>query len=586
MSDAAKLLVDHLDVWIGAIERNNSTRRGNGGKVSLYGIEKLRALILDLAVRGKLVLQDPTDEQALELLNQIQSEKRTAGVKSQVRSVSGGAGPDGPERLPTNWTWTTLEDISSYIQRGKGPTYDDSGTVQVISQKCIQWSGFDLSPARRISDESLSAYQAERFLQYGDVLWNSTGTGTVGRANVFDDMSGDPMVVDSHVTIVRPVMIEPRFLTAYIASSAIQARMNPEHKAPLVSGTTNQVELNVGAVRTLPFPLPPLQEQRRIVTKVDELMALCDALETGTLEAMAAHEKLVRELLATLANSPDPGDLAANWFRIESHFDLLFTTEESIEALKQVIMELAVRGRLVLQNPADEPASGLLAKVKLQRARWISEKRIRNGKPLDAIRNEDCRFSAPIGWEWTRFGHLGDWGAGATPDRNTSAYFGGDTPWFKSGELVGDFISHSEETVTALALRECSLRLNQPGDVLLAMYGATIGKTSILEVEATTNQAVCACTPFEGVFNRFLLLMLKAMRPIFVGQGAGGAQPNISREKIVATSLCLPPSAEQKRIVAKVDELFSVCDEFKSRLGTSRQQAVTLAGVLASAGDA
>lgn len=235
-----------------------------------------------------------------------------------------------------------------------------------------------------------------------------------------------------------------------------------------------------------------------------------------------------------------------------------------IDRLRALVLDIAVRGKLVRQDTSDEPARELLKQFKMQRAQWISEKRIRNGKPLEKIVEKDCRFATPTGWQWTRFGHLGDWGAGATPNRKTSSYYGGETPWFKSGELVGDYISRSEEMVTDHALKECSLRLNAPGDVLIAMYGATIGKASILEIEATTNQAVCACTPFDGVFNRFLLLLLKAMRPIFVGQGAGGAQPNISREKIIATALCLPPLAEQQRIVAKVDELMALCDALET----------------------
>lgn len=153
-------------------------------------------------------------------------------------------------------------------------------------------------------------------------------------------------------------------------------------------------------------------------------------------------------------------------------------------------------------------------------------------------------------------------------------------PWFKSGELVADFISVSEETVTELALKECSLRRNKPGDVLIAMYGATIGKTAILNVEGTTNQAVCACTPFNGVFNKYLLLTLKAMKSNFIGQGAGGAQPNISREKIVATATGLPPLAEQHRIVAKVDQLMALCDQLKTRLNQARQLNEQLASTL------
>jgi type I restriction enzyme S subunit len=235
-----------------------------------------------------------------------------------------------------------------------------------------------------------------------------------------------------------------------------------------------------------------------------------------------------------------------------------------IEKLRALILELAVRGKLVPQDPGDEPASELLKQFHSERDEWVAKKRMRKGKRLPRVQGDEERFPSPEGWLWIRLNDVGDWGAGATPNRKYMEYYDGEMPWFKSGELSSDYISESEETVTELALEQCSLRINRPGDVLIAMYGATIGKASILEVEATTNQAVCACTPFRGVNNRYLLLTLKAMRPVFIGQGAGGAQPNISREKIISTPIALPPFVEQKRIVAKVDELMALCDTLEA----------------------
>ena len=231
-----------------------------------------------------------------------------------------------------------------------------------------------------------------------------------------------------------------------------------------------------------------------------------------------------------------------------------------VKKLRELILELAVRGKLVPQNANDEPASELLKRIQAEKAKLVAEGKIKKEKQLIPITDDEKPFKLPHGWMWVRLGALGDWGAGATPLRSISSYYGGDTPWFKSGELSADFIDNSEESITELALKECSLRLNQPGDVLIAMYGATIGKAAILNVVGTTNQAVCACTPNAGIFNRYLLTMLKAMKSNFIGQGAGGAQPNISREKIIATISAIPPITEQHRIVAKVDELMALCD--------------------------
>lgn len=236
-----------------------------------------------------------------------------------------------------------------------------------------------------------------------------------------------------------------------------------------------------------------------------------------------------------------------------------------IKKLRELILELAVRGKLVPQDPKDEPASELLKRIAAEKDVLIKAKVIRKSKELAPVATDEILYETPNGWILTRLGSIGDWGAGATPSRARSEYYGGDIPWFKSGELTADFINFSEEKITSLALQDCSLRLNKIGDVLVAMYGATIGKTSILSVEGTTNQAVCACTPFCGITNVYLLTLLKAYKHRFVGMGAGGAQPNISREKIIATPILLPPLDEQSRIVAKVDELMTLCDQLEQQ---------------------
>ena len=214
-----------------------------------------------------------------------------------------------------------------------------------------------------------------------------------------------------------------------------------------------------------------------------------------------------------------------------------------IKKLRELILELAVRGKLVPQDPNDEPASVLLERIAAEKGQLIKDKKIKKPKVLPEIGGDEKLFELPSSWQFVRLNDLGEWGAGATPRRGNTELYGGDIPWFKSGELNSDYISESEEMVTELALKQSSLRYNKVGDVLIAMYGATIGKTSILNVRATTNQAICACTPFNGLDNIFLLTVLKAFKSRFVSKGAGGAQPNISREKIIATIIALPPLA-------------------------------------------
>ncbi|MBO3708939.1 MAG: restriction endonuclease subunit S [Candidatus Accumulibacter sp.] len=275
---------------------------------------------------------------------------------------------------------------------------------------------------------------------------------------------------------------------------------------------------------------------------------------------------------------------------LPDHLDLIAAAPDGIQKLRSLILELAVRGKLVPQDPNDEPASELLKRIARERTRLEAEGAGRKSKETPLVGEDEQPFALPNGWAWVRLGQIGDWGAGATPLRSNLRYYGGTIPWFKSGELTADFISDAEEHVTELALKECSLRQNRAGDVLIAMYGATIGKTAILAKPATTNQAVCACTPNTGVFNRYLLTLLKGLKPNFIGQGAGGAQPNISREKIIATVTALPPEAEQHRIVAKVDELMALCDRLEAEqadAGVAHARLVeTLLGTLTQSTDA
>ncbi len=171
--------------------------------------------------------------------------------------------------------------------------------------------------------------------------------------------------------------------------------------------------------------------------------------------------------------------------------------------------------------------------------------------------DDEIPFEIPDSWEWVRLGNIGEWGSGATPSRTKSEYYNGTIPWLKTGDLNDGYITYIPETITNLALTETSVRLNPIGSVLIAMYGATIGKLGILQIPATTNQACCACVPFIGVYNKFLFYFLMSQKTAFIKLGEGGAQPNISKEKIVATLMPLPPNSEQYRIVEKIDDILS-----------------------------
>ncbi len=243
--------------------------------------------------------------------------------------------------------------------KGKSPKYVEKSDKIVISQKCVRWSGLDISPARFIDPKSLENYEKIRFLKDGDILWNSTGTGTIGRASLFFQIDTyQNIVADSHVTVVRTLGNISDYIYLVIRSPYIQKDLESS-----ASGTTNQIELNTSTVLQTRIPLPPIEEQKRIVAKVDELMQLCDQLEQQQNLSSEAHDKLVDTLLNVLINSSDVDEFQQNWQRISENFDLLFTTEYSIEQLKQTILQLAVMGKLVKQDQNDEPASELLKHI-------------------------------------------------------------------------------------------------------------------------------------------------------------------------------------------------------------------------------
>ena len=252
------------------------------------------------------------------------------------------------------------------------------------------------------------------------------------------------------------------------------------------------------------------------------------------------------------------------------------------EDLKNSILQLAMQGKLVPQDPNDEPASILLEKIHEEKEKLIKDKKIkRNNKESFIFRknghfyekvgkkgesvciDDEIPFDIPDNWGWCRLGFIGDWGAGSTPKKGESKYYNNGTiPWLKTGDLNNGYINEVPEFITEIALKETSVRLNPIGSVLIAMYGATIGKVGILNIEATTNQACCACLPFNGIYNKFLFYYLMSQNKNFNKMGEGGAQPNISRTKIINYLFPIPPLKEQKRIVEKIEEIIPFVNEY------------------------
>ncbi|MBC8215255.1 MAG: restriction endonuclease subunit S [Candidatus Marinimicrobia bacterium] len=268
-------------------------------------LTKLKQSILSEAVQGKLVPQNPKDEPASELFKKIRKEKERLVLEGRIKrgkELPAISEDEIPYELPKGWVWCRLGDVCEYIQRGKSPKYSEVEKYPVIAQKCIQWNGFEMFKAKFIDPETINKYEKERFVQTGDLLWNSTGLGTLGRIIVYDERfnSYDCAVADSHVTVIRPFknFVLSKYLFFWFAGPKVQGEINN-----ISTGSTKQTELATSTIQKYLIPLPPLSEQKRIVEKVDALMRFCDELEFRIKENKGSSENLMGAVLREVFES-------------------------------------------------------------------------------------------------------------------------------------------------------------------------------------------------------------------------------------------------------------------------------------------
>ncbi|HHT7649288.1 TPA: restriction endonuclease subunit S, partial [Streptococcus suis] len=250
--------------------------------------DKLKKSILQYAMQGKLVVQDPNDEPVEVLLEKIRAEKQKLYEegklkKKDVAEIVTEKGDDNspykevPYSIPKSWKWVKLNDITSYIQRGKSPKYSTIPKYPVIAQKCNQWSGFSIELAKFVSPDTVDSYQEERLLKDGDLMWNSTGLGTLGRLAIYSEVKNPYgwAVADSHVTIIRLLLkfIDYHFIYHFLASPIVQNVIEEQ-----ASGSTKQKELATTTVKNYLIPLPPLTEQQRIVSKISQVFSVIESL--------------------------------------------------------------------------------------------------------------------------------------------------------------------------------------------------------------------------------------------------------------------------------------------------------------------
>ncbi|MFB9274175.1 restriction endonuclease subunit S [Cohnella cellulosilytica] len=428
-----------------------------------------------------------------------------------------------PFEVPESWAWARLGSVCSDFQYGTSQKSQRSGDVAVLRMGNLQDGEIDYDDLVYTSDEN----DIKKYLLYKDeLLFNRTNSPEwVGKTAIYRGEM--PAIFAGYLIKVSPILINPYFLN-YIMNSEYHRNVCLLVKTDGV----NQSNINAQKLSSFLFAFPPVAEQQRIVSTIKSALEQISEIEQNKTDLQAA-----------------------------------------IIRAKSKILDLAIRGKLVPQDPSDEPASTLLERIRAERQELIKAGKIKRDKnesfifrgddnsyyektgEKTACIDEQISFDVPKGWVWARLSSIGTWQSGATPSRSKSEYYNGNIPWLKTGDLNDRVIEYIPETITDLALRETSVKLNPRGSILIAMYGATIGKLGILSFPATTNQACCACSEFRGINSQYLFFFLLQNRLEFIERGEGGAQPNISKEKIVNTLIPLPPLAEQARIITNVESM-------------------------------
>ncbi|MEK6762944.1 MAG: restriction endonuclease subunit S [Nitrospirota bacterium] len=438
--------------------------------------------------------------------------------------------------LPESWKGATLADVTEYIQRGKGPKYIERSDLPVINQKCIRWFGIQKEHLKYVDPEQWSAWGEQRYVRVGDVLWNSTGTGTIGRAALVRNLApGEKYVVDSHVTIVRPRDIDPQYVHYWIMSPSVQGSIEA-----MQSGSTNQVELSKSAVEALPIPVAPPNQQKSIVAEIEK--------QFSRLEEAVANLKRVKA---------------------------------NLKRYKAAVLKAAVEGKLTedwrKQHPNVESASKLLERILVERrARWNGR-----GKYKEPAKPDMNNLpSLPEKWTW------------ASVDQLTSHITSGSRDWTRYyGRGSGTFILAQNVRLMRLDLSERQA-VDPPkndaetartrvsiGDILVTIVGAKTGEVCRIPKELVDHfvcQSVALLRPLMPASAKFMELYLASpengqaqWRQYIYGQG----RPHLSFEQLKMTAIALPSLAEQHEIVAEVERRLSVIEELESAIEANLTRA-------------
>lgn len=566
MTDVKKLITEHLDIWLTAeTEKKSGRGRSSGSSDSIYGVQKLRELILELAVTGRLTNQKK-DEDAKELLSCLLAERAELIKQKKIRNskVNSIDKSQFHVDIPDNWEVCNLGSISKKLTDGShNPPANNGSGFPMLSSQNINDSKIDFeNPSRFVDQSGFEIENARTDIKTGDVLL--TIVGTIGRSAVVPPQA--PKFVLQRSVAVIQTGINSYYLSLYFHSPLCINYFLEHGKG------TAQKGIYLNKLSDLPLALPPLEEQQRIVSKVYELMQLCDQLEQHQNLSSEAHNQLVDTLLNVLTNSSDVDEFQQNWQRISENFDLLFTTEYSIGQLKQTILQLAVMGKLVKQDSNDEPASELLKEIADEKSKLIKEGKIKKSKPLLAVAEEEKLFELPSGWELVRLGNICLITSGNAFSSQDFLEGNGLHKVIKITNIgVGEFIESSDYLNIELNKKIEGFQVFK-NDLLLALTrpyistGLKVCQCPESYDKALLNQRVSMIRPFSRDLNDYLYLFMRSGIVLNIYKkrfSDSGLQPNLKMEDVNNLVVPLPPLSEQKHILEQVHQLFSLIEKLQ-----------------------
>lgn len=570
MTEINKLITDNIDVWTHAISSKASTGRGSNKKVEFTGIKSLRNLILELAVQGKLINVDNSGVNPQNLLDQILDAKkeliRQKKLKKQ-KSLPSLSEEDVLFQAPKGWIWTRLGEVTNYGVADKAEPTSVDDDCWVLELEDVEKSTSRLLKRVRFSERNFKSSK-NRFVS-GDVIY--------GKLRPYLDK----VIVADEAGVCTTEMI-PFRAYANLDSRFLRLIMKTPYFIDYANNSTHGMNLprmGTDKARLAPILIAPIEEQKLIVKKVDELMLLCDQLEQQTEASIDAHQLLVEELLSTLTNSKNAQEFEQNWARIAEHFDLLFTTEHSIEQLKQTILQLAVMGKLVPQDPSDEPASKLLEIIAQEKEQLITDKVIKKQKPKPEITAEETPFDIPASWQWCRLPDVGELNRGKSkhrPRNDPRLYKEGTIPLVQTGDVAR--ANGVIETYTALYNEEglAQSKLWEKGTLCITI-AANIADTAVLGFDACFPDSVVGFHTYDNLSVKYFDFFIRTAKENLEKYAPSTAQKNINLEILSNVLVPLPPSNELERIIEKIEILLDLCEQLKISLKVAQNTQVELA---------